>query len=75
MHADNLTCEDIHTRPTMSSRVFHWEHLPADARDCVMQVINDSIEHDIPKNLSIGSEIIDAEVVVQVTIHTQIAEY
>ena len=75
MHADNLTCEDIHTGPTMTSRVFHWEHLPSKAQDRIKDAINESIEGELPKHLTLGSDIIDAEVVVQVTIHTQIAEY
>ena len=75
MHADNLTCEDVHNSPTMTSRVFHWEHLPSDAQDIIKDTINESIERELPKHLTLGSDIIDAEVVVQVTIHTQIAEY
>jgi len=75
MHTDHITCEDVHRGPTVTSRVFHWEHLPPEARDCIEQVINDSIEYDIPKNLPAGNDIIEAEVVVQVTIHTQVAEY
>lgn len=75
MHTENLTCEDIHTGPTMTSRVFHWEHLPSDAQDIIKDTINESIERELPKHLTTGSDIIDAEVVVQVTIHTQIAEY
>ena len=62
MHTDNLTCEDIHTGPS-------------DAKDIIKDAINESIERELPKHLTSGSDIIDAEVVVQVTIHTQIAEY
>jgi len=75
MHTDNITCEDVHRGPAVTSRVFHWEHLASEAQDIIKDTINESIERELPKHLSTGSDIIDAEVVVQVTIHTQIAEY
>lgn len=74
-HTENLTCEDVHTGPAMTSRVFHWEHLPPQAQDIIKDTINEAIERELPKHINLGSDIIDAEVVVQVTIHTQIAEY
>lgn len=75
MHADNLTCEDVHTGPAMTSRVFHWEHLTEGTQQQIMTAVNNAIDIDIAGNLAPGSDIIEAEVVVQVTIHTQIAEY
>lgn len=75
MHADHITCEDVHTGPTVTSRVFHWEHLSQATRDHIQSLINGAIDNEIAENLAPGSDIIEAEVVVQVTIHTQIAEY
>ena len=59
----------------MTSRVFHWEHLPQSTRDHIQSLINSAIDNEIADNLAPGSDIIEAEVVVQVTIHTQVAEY
>ena len=75
MHTDNITCEDVHRGPTVTSRVFHWEHLPHSTRDHIQSLINGAIDNEIAENLAPGSDIVEAEVVVQVTIHTQIAEY
>ena len=75
MHADNLTCEDIHTGPTVTGRVFHWEHLSQKARTQIYDIINNEIDTTVSNNISPGSDILEVEVVVQVTIHTQIAEY
>ena len=76
MHTDHLlTCEDVYRSPAISSRVFHWEHLPQSTRDHIQSLINGAIDNEIAENLAPGSDIIEAEVVVQVTIHTQIAEY
>jgi len=75
MHTDNITCEDVHIGPAMTSRVFHWEHLSQETRDNIQSLINNAIDNEIADNLSPGSDIVEAEVVVQVTIHTQIAEY
>lgn len=74
-HTENLTCEDVHTGPAMTSRVFHWEHLPSKAQDIIRNTIDEAIERELPKHITLGSDIIDASVLVQVTIHTQIAEY
>ena len=77
MQDDNLTCEDyyIESRPTTSSRVFHWEHLSLEAQDIIRDTINESIERELPKHIPAGDDIVDAEVTIQVTIHTQIVEY
>ena len=75
MHTDNLTCEDIHTGPTVTSRVFHWEHLSQQARTQIYDIINEEIDTTVSNNLCPGSDLLEVEVVVQVTIHTQIAEY
>ena len=47
MHYDNLTCEDIHKGPAVSSRVFHWEHLSQATRDHIQSLINGAIDNDI----------------------------
>jgi len=75
MHTDNITCEDVHIGPAMTSRVFHWEHLSQETREQIITTVNNAIHNEIADNLSPGSDIVEAEVVVQVTIHTQIAEY
>lgn len=75
MHTDNLTCEDVHTGPAMTSRVFHWEHLSEGTQQQIMTAVNNAIDIEVAGNLAPGSDIIEAEVIVQVTIHTQIAEY
>mgnify|MGYP003661514760 FL=1 len=77
MQDDNLTCEDyyIESRPTTSSRVFHWEHLAPEAQDIIKDTINESIERELPKHIHAGDDIVDAEVTIQVPIHTQIVEY
>lgn len=74
-HADNITIEDVTTGPAISSRVFHWEHLSQATRNQIQSLVNDAIENEITQNLTPGSDILQAEVVVQVSIHTQIAEY
>ena len=74
-HTDHITIEDVTTGPAITSRVFHWEHLPQATRDHIKSLINGSIDNEISQNLAPGSDILEAEVVVQVTIHTQIAEY
>lgn len=75
MHTDNLTCEDVHRGPAVTSRVFHWEHLSQQARTQIYDIINNEIDTTVSNNISPGSDILEVEVVVQVTIHTQIAEY
>ena len=75
MHADNLTCEDVHHGPTVTGRVFHWEHLSKQARTQIYDIINNEIDTTVSNNISPGSDLLEVEVVVQVTIHTQIAEY
>ena len=70
MHADHITCEDVHTGPTVTSRVFHWEHLSTATRENIQSLINDAIHTEIADNLTPGSDIIEAEVVAQVTIYT-----
>jgi len=75
MHTDNITCEDVHRGPIVTSRVFHWENLPQATQEQIITTVNNAIDTEIAENLAPGSDIIDAEVVVQVTIHTQIAEY
>ncbi len=75
MHADNITCEDVHIGPALTSRVFHWEHLPQATQEQIITTVNNAIDNEISDNLAPGSDVIEAEVVVQVTIHTQIAEY
>tara|TARA_R100000655_G_scaffold24265_1_gene48804 strand:- start:677 stop:904 length:228 start_codon:yes stop_codon:yes gene_type:complete len=67
--------DESQVHPVVTNRVFHWEHLSIDVRDMIRDLIDDSIEKDIAKNLPAGSDILEAEVVVQVTIHTQVAEY
>tara|TARA_R100001086_G_scaffold138679_2_gene72635 strand:+ start:900 stop:1154 length:255 start_codon:yes stop_codon:yes gene_type:complete len=61
--------------PVVTNRVFHWEDLSINVRDMIRDLIDESIEKDISENLPAGSDILEAEVVVQVTIHTQVAEY
>ena len=53
MQDDNLTCEDyyIESRPTTSSRVFHWEHLSPEAQDIIKDTINHSIGFESDKLL------------------------
>lgn len=75
MHTDHITCEDVYTSPTVTSRVFHWEHLSQEARTQIYDIINNEIDTTISNNISPGSDILEVEVVTQVTIHTQIAEY
>ena len=74
-HTDHITIEDVTTGPAITSRVFHWEHLSVDTREKIQLTINDAITTEISQNLAPGSDILEAEVVVQVTIHAQIAEY
>jgi hypothetical protein len=67
--------DESQVHPVITNRVFHWEHLSINVRDMIRDLIDESIEKDIAENLPAGSDILEAEVVVQVTIHTQVAEY
>ena len=67
--------DEAQVSPVVTNRVFHWEHLSSDTQQQIMTTVNNAIDTEVTKNLSPGSDIIEAEVVVQVTIHTQIAEY
>ena len=46
----------------MTSRVFHWEHLPQSTRDHIQSLINGAIDNEIAENLAPGSDIVEAEV-------------
>ena len=71
----DIQSDELQRNPVVTNRVFHWEHLPQATRDHIQSLINGAIDNEISENLTPGSDIIEAEVVVQVTIHTQVAEY
>tara|TARA_Y100001938_G_scaffold147842_1_gene230001 strand:+ start:4255 stop:4482 length:228 start_codon:yes stop_codon:yes gene_type:complete len=70
-----IQSDEFQRNPVVTNRVFHWEHLPQKTQNQIITTINNVIDNEISENLSPGSDIIEAEVVVQVTIHTQVAEY
>ena len=67
--------DEAQVSPVVTNRVFHWEHLSQETREQIVTTVNNAVANEIAENLSPASDIIEAEVVVQVTIHTQVAEY
>ena len=70
-----IESQESQVNPVVTNRVFHWEHLSSDTQEQIITTVNNAIDTEVTENLSPGSDILEAEVVVQVTIHTQVAEY
>ena len=70
-----IESQESQVNPVVTNRVFRWEHLSSETQQQIITTVNNAIDTEVTENLSPGSDILEAEVVVQVTIHTQVAEY
>ena len=76
MEIFDIQPDESQVHPIVSNRVFHWEDLSFEAREAIREIIDGDIEEQImTERIKPGSDMLDARVTIQVSIHTQIAEY
>ena len=76
METYEITSDELQVHPVVTNRVFHWEDLSFEARETVRDIIDGDVEDQIrTERIKPGSDMLEAKVTIQVSIHTQIAEY
>ena len=76
MEVFDIQPDEAQVSPVVTNRVFHWEDISFEAREAIREIIDGDIEEEImTQRLKPGSDLLEAEIVIQVSIHTQIAEY
>ena len=76
---DDFSCgqqvEDAYNAPTITNHIVHWEDLPVEERQVILDILVDCIN---PKLFGIATEysdVIDSNLELQLTLKAQIAEY